>query len=234
MCFFRRTMIRDANAQPPAECPPPWSLKGRGYLVCMRFPCEVLRGEGTFLPASLRGGVRSRFAWVMFVDYEQADCGPYRELLFIPGRADFRSGRFLTISKIYVSSMSSVENGRRNWGIPKELAEFDVRYDRKGRDEVRVTRDGRAVAEFVFRPRGPRLPMLVHWLPKRLLTLGQQLGGREFIYTPEARGKTRWAKMERATSDAALFPDLAAGKVLACFAVPEFRMVFPESRIRAL
>ena len=227
-------MTRDDNPQLQTGFPPPWSLKGRGHIVCMRFPREVLRGGETFLSPSLRGGVRSRYAWMMFVDYEQADCGPYRELLFIPGRADFHGGRFLTISKIYVSSMSSVENGRQNWGIPKEMAEFDVRHDHAGRSEVRVTRDGRTVAELVFRPRGPRLPMLVHWLPKRLLTLGQQLDGCEFIYTPEARGKIRWAEMVRATSDAELFPDLAAGKLLACFEVPEFRMVFPRSRIRSL
>lgn len=227
-------MTRDEVEAPPPVCPPPWNLTGRGYLLCLRFPRGFLGSEATFLPPSLRGGVRSRFAWVMFVDYQRADCGPYRELLFIPGCADFAAGRFLTISKIYVSSRSSVENGRRNWGIPKELAEFEVRYDVAGGDEVAVTRDGRPVAEFAFRPYGPGLPMLVHWLPRRMLTLGQRLDGREFIYTPGARGRIRLARLERVRSESALFPDLSAGKLVGCFSVPGFRMVFPQSHVHPL
>ncbi len=215
-----------------AQIPPPWHLTGRGCILAIRFPAEYLR-EHSGLPASLRDGLRSTVSWVMFVDYEAADCGPYRELLFIPGTCRFSEGRFLTISKIFVSTEASVTNGRANWGIPKERCEFEVA--RSGSEEsVRLARDGRSIVELSFFARGPRLPMILGLLPRRWLTLGQHWEGDEFVYAPEAQGRFRFARVSRAWSKPSEFPDFSKGRVLGCFAVPDFRMVFPPSQIRKL
>jgi hypothetical protein len=214
-----------------AHHPPPWRLTGRGCVVAMRFSEGFLR-EKSALPESLRGSLRSAVSWCVFVDYTTADCGPYHELLFIPGTCQFSGQRLLTISKIYVSSEASVVNGRRNWGIPKERCEFNVSRNEDGADCVRLALDGRPVAHLVFRSIGPRLPMVIHLLPRRWRTLGQRAENRDFVYMPEARGKFRFAQLQRLWTDPELFPDLRAGKVLGCFAVPEFRMVFPEAQAR--
>lgn len=169
----------------------------------------------------------------MFVDYTTADCGPYRELLFIPGSCSFSQGRFLTISKIFVSTHLSVTNGQANWGIPKERCDFDVH--RVGREEsVQLTQNGDRIAELSFRAYGPRLPMILGLLPRRWLTLGQHFGTKEFTYSPQATGSFRFARVQHAWSQAPAFPDLAQGRILACFAVPDFRMTFPPSQVREI
>jgi hypothetical protein len=139
--------------------PPPWQLTGRGYLVLMRFSSEFLR-ERSFLPERLRPSFRSAMAMVMFMDYVTADCGPYRELLFIPGQCAFSVGHRQTISRIYVETEKSVVNGRRNWGIPKERCDFETEYGRDGADVMRLS-DGRPIAELAFRPFGPRFPLVL-------------------------------------------------------------------------
>jgi hypothetical protein len=65
--------------------------------------------------ASFKGGVGA----VMLVHYEKADCGPYDELLYIPGFFEHNGKNYMRITKIYVSTKESVEWGRRNWAIQK-------------------------------------------------------------------------------------------------------------------
>jgi hypothetical protein len=40
----------------------------------------------------------------------------------------------LSISKIYVSTQDSIDNGQKNWGIPKEMAHFEVQYGADNHD----------------------------------------------------------------------------------------------------
>src|SRR5262249_33742356 len=126
------------TAMTEAVAPAPWTLRGRAYISVLRCPDDLLDTR-SFVPASLAGKrSRSPFATMMFVDYSESNVGPYHELLFIPGAFRFADGRLHpSISRIFVSSQSSVENGQRNWGIPKGRADFDVRYE-KNAAEVKV------------------------------------------------------------------------------------------------
>ncbi len=172
----------------------------------------------------------------MYVDYAESGCGPYRELLFIPGSLPFEDGRrHLTIGRILVSTWDSVVNGRNNWGIPKDRADFEIeRPAGNGRDErIRVTSDGHEVCELHFAaPRlAPPLPVSGGLLPERLRTLAQNLRGRTYYYAPEARGRVRPGRLLSWRFDATLFPDLAAAAVIAVAKVDSFRMRFPVARI---
>jgi len=76
----------------------------------------------------LRGGIGS----VQIIRYHMSSVGPYDELLIVPGA--FKpppgcpnQGPGLRVTQIYVSSLESVLNGRRNWNIPKKLARFEFR-----------------------------------------------------------------------------------------------------------
>ncbi|KAG7087665.1 hypothetical protein E1B28_013613 [Marasmius oreades] len=70
---------------------------------------------------------------LMLVRYSSSPVGPYDELIYIPGRWAYSSGRSgLRITRIYVSSNASVYNGRRNWNIPKHLATFDWKNEDDG------------------------------------------------------------------------------------------------------
>jgi len=215
--------------------PAPWDLRGSGWIVALRLP-PGSPARDAFLPAELAGRGRSPASFLMYVDYAESGCGPYRELLFIPGSLPFEDGRrHLTIGRILVSTWDSVVNGRNNWGIPKDRADFEIeRPAGNGRDErIRVTSDGHEVCELHFAaPRlAPPLPVSGGLLPERLRTLAQNLRGRTYYYAPEARGRVRPGRLLSWRFDAKLFPDLAAAAVIAVAKVDSFRMRFPVARI---
>jgi len=90
----------ESSLEIAAVAPAPWPLRADGYALVLRQPSGR--------------GVRC----AMFVDYAASPVGPYRELLMIDRTIAIAGRRFPTISSIYVSTQESVDNGRRNWGIP--------------------------------------------------------------------------------------------------------------------
>jgi hypothetical protein len=215
--------------------PAPWDLRGSGWIVALKLPRESPALDA-FVPPELAGRGRGLASYLMYVDYAQSGCGPYRELLFIPGAFPFGDGRrHLTISRILVSTWDSVVNGRNNWGIPKDRADFEVEQGgADGREErVRVTSDGRELCELRFGTLRfvPPLPVHGALLPVALRTLAQRFRGRTFYYAPEARGRLRPGRLLSWRFDAALFPDLAGAAVIAAFKVESFRMGFPVARV---
>jgi len=216
-----------------ARAPAPWTLSGCGYITAIRCDSDFL-DEDCFLEPEQVPSRRGRIAYMMLVDYTDSPVGPYQELLFIPGRVATMSGAWRwTISRIFVSTEASVSNGRENWGIPKELADFDVHYDTTGRgcDEFQVARDGHTFARMSFRPWGFSMPVTTRILPASMCTLVQAWRGREFVFAPEASGRAGPAKMAECAIDPDVFPDLTRGTVLTCLQVPDFTMTFPVARI---
>ena len=215
--------------------PAPWELRGSGWIVVLKLP-GAHAAHDAFLPPELAGRGRGLASCLMYVDYAASACGPYRELLFIPGAFPFADGRrHLSISRILVSTWDSVVNGRNNWGIPKDRADFDVvTGGADGRDEhVSVTSDGREVCELRFgAPRfAPPLPVHGGLLPAAWRTHAQRLRGHTYYYAPTARGRLRPGRLLSWRFDPELFPDLAGTAVLATFRVDSFRMTFPVARI---
>jgi hypothetical protein len=216
--------------------PAPWRLQGSAWIVACRLP-EGSPARGAFLPADLAGQGRGRFALLLYVDYANSGCGPYRELLFIPGSYPFEDGRrHFTISRIVVSTWDSVVNGRANWGIPKDRADFEVRVDPANpREESIVVRaeDGRemcalrlAVTRFA-----PRLPVPGFLVPEGLRTLAQRFGGKTYYYAPASSGWLRPGRLLEWWFDPELFPDLRAGSVAGVFKVESFRLTFPLAKV---
>jgi len=213
--------------------PAPWSLQGQGWIVALKLPAGH-PAQGAFLPPEFAGQCRGGHALLMFVDYAQSDCGPYHELLLIPGSFPFRDGRrHLSISRILVSTWDSVVNGRRNWGIPKDRADFDVRYGVDGgREDHIVLRDGgRVMADLHFRSWPLSLPVFGGIVPERLRTLAQRHAGADYFYAPSSRGWIRPGKVVSWKFDPELFPDLAGARVVAALKIPSFHMTFPVARV---
>jgi len=211
--------------------PAPWSLRGSAWIVALKLPPGA-PARDAFLPLGLAGHGRGLASYLMYVDYAESGCGPYRELLFIPGAFPFGDGRrHLTISRILVSTWDSVVNGRDNWGIPKDRADFEVEQGLDGgrEDRVRVVSDGRELCELRLATLrfAPPLPVQGALLPARLRTLAQSFRGRTYYYAPSAGGRVRPGRLLSWRFDADLFPDLAAAPVLAAFKVESFRMTFP-------
>jgi hypothetical protein len=210
--------------------PAPWSLRGHAWMVVLRLPAGD-PARTAFVPPELRASVRSAFSVLMCVVYDEAPCGPYRELLFIPGTMNFGDGRHPSISRILVSTWDSVVNGRSNWGIPKDRANFDWARNAGG-DHWRVTSDGRELCSLEFaEPTGVRLPLRSSWMPRRLGTLAQRLDGRTYYYRPEATGDLRLCRVRQWRFDPELFPDLSRATVLTALRIEGFTMAFPVARV---
>lgn len=122
---------RKADGQltvPPA--PAPWTLEVENSWV---FPFRVTPSR---LDSLLRARREDRatacpsgLGVAMIIRYSGSPAGPYDELLFgLPVISPKLPGEWLTTRRlpvIYVSSEASLRNGRKNWGIRKELADFE-------------------------------------------------------------------------------------------------------------
>lgn len=213
--------------------PAPWQLRASAYVFAVRMPEDVL-DQAAFVPAELVPRRKNRISVVMVVDYAHSDVGPYRELLVAPASFAHAQGTYPSITRIYVSSYESVVNGRINWGIPKDRADFERGPSAPSQPDteiLRVSRDGHAFAELVVRPYGPTLPITSWLLPPSLRTLVQHWHGQTYRFTLKASGKVRMAGVERWSFDPNYFPDLARGRVLGGAYLPNFEMLFPVAEI---
>jgi hypothetical protein len=212
--------------------PAPWQLTGRGYIAALRFEAGVLE-QDPFTPAELKGQrLAGNVGYIMLVDYSSSAVGPYYELLFIPGRFRQPDGKKrYSISRIFVSSEDSVVNGRRNWGIPKFHADFDLQYDKQGGVQAEISRNGQSFCRLSFKKLPGSLPVTTALVPPSLRTLTQAWEGQRFQYTPGASGWAGLAKLTNAWADPAEFADLAKAKPLLGVATNPFRMTFPISKI---
>jgi len=227
-------MLQPADTLPAVPMKPaPWSLRGQGWVVALRLS-QGSPVRTAFMPPALAASAGGRYALLMFVDYAQSDCGPYHELLLIPGSYAFADGkRHLSISRILVSTWDSVVNGRANWGIPKDRADFRVDYATNGSrtDRIRVSSEGREMADLQLTALPfPPLPVFGSLVPERLRTLAQQFDGDTFLYAPASRGWVQPGRLQSWRFDGELFPDLAAAQVLAAVKIRSFAMTFPVAR----
>ena len=208
--------------------PAPWHLKGKGYIFLYRFPKHFDEESGN-LPAFLKTSFAGGFGSVMLVDYESSEAGGYGELLFIPGKFRFEGKKLDSISKIYVSTEESVLNGRRNWGIPKEKADFQFRSVGRNEEEATVSLGGKTAASFRLRSGSFSFPVSTKLLPFPLV---QQYEGKTYFTSFSGSGKGHFCKIEEMKITPSLFPDLSRFSPLAVIRVDPFAITFPEAVIR--
>jgi hypothetical protein len=205
------------------RAPAPWQLRADGYALLLRpsHVADAYRGEAHAGPLSC----------AIFADYAASPVGPYRELFFIPGAAMFGRRLLPTITKIYVSTQASIDNGRANWGIPKELASFTVEHRSARLDHLTMRVDTQIAVDLTVESVGPRLPFATWMLPAPLRTLGQRLDGRTYEVKPSASGRMQWARVKHAWADAALFPELSPASIVAAIKLSKVALTFPEAEL---
>ncbi|HEY6879688.1 MAG TPA: acetoacetate decarboxylase family protein [Polyangiales bacterium] len=211
--------------------PAPWQLRAEAYAFLVGLPLPRGRAE-LFVPSELTEARFGPWGVVAFIEYSESDVGPYYELLFIPGSFRFGKRWLPSITKIYVSSRASVDNGRRNWGIPKELADFEVDDGRDGVKRVTMRVDGVTAVELWLRHGKVQLPFSTRVLPNSMFTLGQRLGGQTFEVTPKARGLAQRAKVLHAWSEPGMFCELSAERVGGAARLSKVELQFPTAVMR--
>lgn len=210
------------------QAPPPWKLKGNGYIFLYHFPKSFVE-KFSFLADYQADRYNGDFVGtVMLVDYATSAVGPYHELLFVPGRFTFDKKKIFSISKIYVSSQESVENGIANWGIPKELANFKIRKPTPKETIVEVVIEGKTFFHVHLRDGSFKFPITTKFFP---LKLAQKLGDDLLITNSPARGKASFAQLLDIEVDSSYFPPISQLKPLSILAVSDFEMEFPKPLI---
>ncbi|MBC8162908.1 MAG: acetoacetate decarboxylase family protein [Roseiflexaceae bacterium] len=200
--------------------PPPWMLTGNGLILLYRFPRAFAE---PWLPPELRQAFLGGIGAVMCVDYHSANCGPYRELLFVPGAFRLGGRIFFNVSTIYVSTEVSVQSGRANWGIPKQLADFEVA---PGLRQFTASRDGVPFFRAAVRGHGPFFPANTAWSPAQP-ALVQPWAGKWLRTRPGGRGAVQLAGVEQIEINGAHFPDIGQLRPLAALRAHGFELRFP-------
>ena len=193
---------------------PPWTLRGDGYMLFFRLP-EKLAREGSFAPKALQDRQVGRLSIVIVVDYQESNVGPYQEIFIAPGAYRFSDGqKYMSVTKIYVSSWASVLSGRANWGIPKEHAQFEIRREKPGLETYVASSGGKPFAEISMRSYSPGLPARSWMLPPSLFRYAQVLDGKAYGFKFRLAGTARLARVVGARFDSRKFPDLTQGRFL--------------------
>lgn len=207
--------------------PSPWNLNGSGYIFIYKFKKDFVNKNGN-VPEFLQDKFAGGFGSLMLVNYKESNAGPYGELLFIPGKFRFNGKKLNTISKIYVSTMESVINGRANWAIPKEKADFVFETVDKKTEKTTVFVNNTIIASFTIKHGNLRFPVSTKLLPFPLV----QKQDEKYYYTNFfGKGKGQFAKIKDVTINAELFPDVSKIKPIAVIRVHPFDITFPKAEI---
>lgn len=209
------------------DTPAPWNLTGRGFILLYRFPEDFIRNS-CFLPEEWKILKWSGLGYVMLIDYKDSPVGPYKELLIIPGKARIGETRVHTISKIYVDSVSSMLDGRSNWGIPKELTDF--KWVEKQRRHLIHVGSFTPWLEIRMEVGGIPFPINTKLLP---IHLYQELNGQKYRVSPSGKGSGRFSLVKEVKVDPFYFPELNLLEPLVSIYVDPFRMTFPEAETEA-
>jgi Acetoacetate decarboxylase (ADC) len=214
--------------------PAPWSLRGQGHIFLYRFSRAFLAREST-MPASVRSSFVGGVGALMLVTYTHSDCGPYRELLLIPGSFRLQGKVRPSITRIVVSTEVSVVNGRKNWGIPKFLSSFDVTRADDGTESWRVSDGTRVIFAGSVKtvPYTPSLPIHSALIPN---TIAQAFQSQLFVTKVSASGWGRPCKLTVGEDAHASEVDLSGERPLlgVGIRVDPFQMTFQVPAIHAL
>ncbi|QSS61244.1 hypothetical protein I7I51_03416 [Histoplasma capsulatum] len=85
-----------------------------------------LEAQSSFADPEVSGQFKGGACMVMIVRYLDTPVGPYDEILWVPGWFEVppKKASNPRVTRIYVSRKESIYNGRKNWNIPKHLANF--------------------------------------------------------------------------------------------------------------
>jgi hypothetical protein len=214
-----------------SRIPPPWRLRGSGYVFLFTFEPWFLRNGG-FLPPELVGEhFEAQLGALMLVEYRKSPVGPYRELLFAAGRNPRWRHHLFSITRIYVSTAASAVSGRENWAIPKQTAEFEVIKEQEA-ERVIVQRDRLADVDLTVAPgRGLPVPALGFLAPPSWRTIVQFRDGQALATRLSGRGVLRPARLLDFRTMPKAFPDLSEGKLVGGFFIKDFWLRFPGARV---
>lgn len=218
------------SEQSAANAPAPWDLRAQAYVLVYKFPRYFVNSRA-FISEGLADRFAGGFGSLMVVRYSSSGVGAYDELLFIPGQFFHNGSKWFSISRIFVSTMASVVNGKANWGIDKDRADFSFTQETRSIETVRVCLNDQPFFEASFWSGYPPFPTTTALSPFPF-GLMQQWQGQTYFTKPTMNGFGRFAKLLDMRVNGDIFPDASAFKPIAAVKLTGARVHFPLANIR--
>lgn len=218
------------NPQTVERVKPPWKLTGSGWVLLYRFDEDFV---APYLPGYLQGAFAGGVGAVMLVNYRTSPVGAYRELLFVPGVFKHGRRKYHAVTQIYVSTEASLVNGRENWGIPKQLADFEIEQIDDTTQQITVLQGDAPFFQAALQQGILRFPVNTLFVPGFLTPklLQQRDDGQQLITAPRAAGViSPTATLEHTAAEPSLFPDVSAHKPLGIIEAVNVRLFFPAPK----
>jgi hypothetical protein len=169
-----------------------------------------LQGELVIVPAITR---RRSLGGVLLADY-RAGTLQYHELIVF----SHATPRGMVVSHIYVDSEQSLHGGRNVWGLPKELAEFELG------PRAFVARQGaRTLLTARVRRRAGRIPLVI---PTPITSAAGDTVGRAFI-------RAALALVTLEVPESSPFADLGLAGTRLALAGDDLRLTMPAPTRRS-
>lgn len=203
-----------------------YSFLGEGYFMLFHFTRKFVEKNG-FLSDPLKGKFNGGFGMILYADYKQSDVGSYRALIFIPGQFKIGEKEFYSMTKVFVSSKEALEVGKNNWGITKELADFDVEDIDENTQKISVSKNSDEIVSFTFKSYNPTFPLSTKFIPNTYFSqiVDNKIYNNEFT----GRGKAKFASLKDFSVNPSLFIDTTTIKHWATVRVDNFKLEFLES-----
>lgn len=207
--------------------PPPWTLKGSGYIILYKSDKSVINND-PFLDKKFKENYKGGFSCIMIVDYTESNVSPYSELLFMPGKFSYMNKNKYTISKIYVSTQNSIVNGQNNWAIPKEMASFKFEKINNKAEKISATVQDKKIFELKLKKRLLKFPVNTRLLPFPLV---QEKDNKAYFTSFKGSGKGRWISVSDMHVDPQYFPDISYKNPIIAIKIQPFTIQFPIPKI---
>jgi hypothetical protein len=204
-----------------------YEFKGNGYVLFYRFDEEFTRLD-TFLPENLKNNYCHGLGVVVYLNYTKSEIGPYKELLFIPGKFCYRGKKNHFISKAYVSTEEAVNFGCDKWFIPKEKATFSEEPLENRMENISTYVNKEEIMSFEIKTGKIRFKL---GTGKHLSFSLMQLNENEPVKLNYSGTVTaNFAKLVSIKIRPAFFPDIAKFTPLAVFKMRSFILRLPKAK----
>jgi hypothetical protein len=203
----------------------PWLVRGDAYILLTTSEREVNVADAG-IDSALEGIYNNLFNAMVVADYRESPIGPFRELLYIPGR--FRFGfddEPMSITRGYANSEAGLWNRRAHWGVPAQFAEITRQPLPTQGDHFAV--GATSFASFSFEVFGPDQPLNGKVIPRAFRSIGQRCDDVTLLYTFAITGTMRAARFIPHAFDSSMFPDMAKREFVACIKICDFLAEFP-------
>lgn len=219
---FKKTesLLADKNQKLLA----PWRLKGKGFAFYYQFDKNFILDK-TFLPNNFKSSGFGTMGVVMLINYTDSPVGEFNELLIAPAKFDTSGIRKYYISKSYVDSKEAMAAGRKNWGIPREMARFDWK-ENGDITNIKVFKEEFEFFDISIRTGTYHIPINTTLFP---INLYQEIDGEGFHVNPGGKGVGKPARIIEGHAEEELFPNIFDYRTSMAIKVDPFNFLFPEA-----